>query len=213
MEPSSCHQGSNTNPSHVRWNRKHRRRPPWQFVARVFHLSRVPLFLRPGARAGPVQATLETMRSGPILGISGGAGLLQYVVIGKAGARALPWQPQAPDRSRNGDGTGAVGILQADKRCVGQDRSRPSNPPEQNRAFFIGNRRYCIDRLIRWIVAQQAFEYRTSLDPPHSTEGGCRRCCHPPVQIDEEIYQNQDQLRQRTGAAAGIGSDAWLGMS
>src|SRR5437867_3827614 len=43
MEPSSCYRGSNTSPSHVRWNRKHRRRPPWQFGPHEFHLSRTPL--------------------------------------------------------------------------------------------------------------------------------------------------------------------------
>jgi hypothetical protein len=52
--------------------------------------------------------------------------LLQYVVFGMTGACALPWQPQAPDRSRNGDGTRVIDILQAEKRCVSQGRSRSS---------------------------------------------------------------------------------------
>jgi hypothetical protein len=65
--------------------------------------------------------------------------LPQYAVFGAIGARALGWQPQATDCRRNSCGPGMIGILQARKGCVGQDRARPGNSVEQNRAFFIGD--------------------------------------------------------------------------
>jgi hypothetical protein len=120
---------------------------------------------------------------------------------------------QLPDRGRNGNGTGVVDILQADKSRIGQGRLRPSDAAEQYHAFLIGNRRHSVNYILRWVIVQQPFEERASLDPPHSSKGGCCRCSHSPVKVVEEVYQNQDQARQRTGAATGIGSNTGLGMS
>src|ERR1700694_3048843 len=80
MEPSSCHQGNNTSPSHVRWNRKHRRRPPWQFVPHVFHLSRVPLFHRLGLELICTYIPAER-RSDASLGSFNGAGVNESLTL------------------------------------------------------------------------------------------------------------------------------------
>lgn len=74
--------------------------------------------------------------------------MLQYVVFGTINARVPPWQLHATDCSGNSDGTGVVDILQADKSCVGQGRSRSSNAAERYHAFFIRDRRHCIDYIL-----------------------------------------------------------------
>jgi hypothetical protein len=140
----TCARMSRSSANLVLWHRKHLvayrrawRRKPLGVEPRAFrdhlHLQHGDRLGAPAGRAQPVRALDHLRRADRRSGFAKGSTHGPMPPISRC-------EPRAPDRRQNSEGTGVVGILQADESRVGQDRSGPGNPAEQDRAFFIDNR-------------------------------------------------------------------------